>query len=198
MPFASAALSCLPCKSTAEAAMRPVKRGRRCVPPPPGKRPISASGRPTLTDLLSELAKRPVQASTSSKPPPSARPFSAAATGLPHVSSSRNIIFSLEAPSNNSFLAASGSAFILAFTVTINPPISSRSAPAQKAFLPEVMTAPLMLSSVLIISIKAAISPIEPSLSTFMERPGISNVARTMPSLSFSILKFFIVLSLSI
>ncbi len=39
----------LPWSMYISAIWTPMRRGRRCVPPPPGKSPISTSGRPTAT-----------------------------------------------------------------------------------------------------------------------------------------------------
>ena len=66
----------------------PISRGSRCVPPPPGIRPSVTSGKPKRADGTSAAIRR-WQASASSKPPPSAVPFSAATNGLPPVSSLR-------------------------------------------------------------------------------------------------------------
>jgi hypothetical protein len=65
-----------------------------------------------------------------------------------------------------------------------------RSAPAQNASLAEVMTTPLMAASSVVCLTIASISLIEVSSSTFMERPGMSQVTSAMPSASVSNLKF--------
>jgi hypothetical protein len=59
-----------------------------------------------------------------------------------------------------------------------------------KAGLPLVMMAPLMEASVAIFSTQAAKSRIEPSASTFIERPGMSQVTVAMPSPSISSFMF--------
>ncbi len=46
--FASSAGTWRPVTIISIAAFGPIRRGRRCVPPPPGRMPISTSGRPTL------------------------------------------------------------------------------------------------------------------------------------------------------
>src|SRR3982074_2577172 len=61
----------------------PTKRGRRCVPPAPGMSPNLTSGCP---NLASPVANRMVQAIAVSQPPPRAKPFTAAITGLPRFS----------------------------------------------------------------------------------------------------------------
>src|SRR5665213_937099 len=65
-----------------------------------------------------------------------------------------------------------------------------RSAPPQKASLPEVMTTPLMAASPSIFATRAESSSITSSVSTFIERPGMSQVISAMPSASVSRLKF--------
>ncbi len=73
--------------------------------------------------------------------------------------------------------------------------MSPRSAPAQKPVgLPEVMTTPLMASSVLIFSTRAGISAMTADVRVFIERPGTSKATVAMPSASMSILKFSMVI----
>jgi hypothetical protein len=52
--------------------------------------------------------------------------------------------------------------------------------------LPEVKTAPLIAASAPIVSTIAAISATTSAVSTFIERPGMSQVTRAMPSASVS------------
>src|SRR3984957_2130152 len=61
----------------------PTRRGKRCVPPPPGRRPSFTSGWPNLALSAAILM---VHAIAVSQPPPSAKPLTAAITGLPRVS----------------------------------------------------------------------------------------------------------------
>ena len=61
-----------------------------------------------------------------------------------------------------------------------------RSAPAMKAGLAEVTTTPLTLGSAIAASAAATYSLMLSSDSTFMDRPGMSQVSVTMPSASFS------------
>src|SRR5829696_6305470 len=61
-----------------------------------------------------------------------------------------------------------------------------RSAPPEKASLPEAITQPLMAASLATASTIAASSPITSGVITFMERPGMSQVASAMPSESVS------------
>ena len=52
--------------------------------------------------------------------------------------------------------------------------------------MPEVMITPLMPASPSIFAIASASGLLSSSFSTFIERPGMSSVSVTMPSLSFS------------
>src|SRR5438128_266311 len=61
----------------------PTSRGRRCVPPPPGMIPNATSGWPNFACSAAILS---VQAMAVSQPPPSAKPLTAAITGLPRFS----------------------------------------------------------------------------------------------------------------
>src|SRR6266436_246429 len=70
------------------------------------------------------------------------------------------------------------------------PSSIDRSAPADKASLPEVMTTPFTPASAEVCFTISSSSLIEVSSSTFIERPGVSHVASTMPSASVSTLKF--------
>ena len=72
-----------------------------------------------------------------------------------------------------------------------------RSAPPENASLPEVMTQPLMASSPATVSTICASSSITSGVITFMERPGMSQVASAMPSASISKRKLvkFVILS---
>ena len=65
-----------------------------------------------------------------------------------------------------------------------------RSAPPQKASLPEVMTAPLMAASAATFSTMPPSSSITSMSMTFIERPAMSQVTSAMPSASTSNLKF--------
>src|SRR5882757_2977481 len=70
------------------------------------------------------------------------------------------------------------------------PSSIDRSAPAQSASLPEVMTTPFTAASA-VVCLTISSSPVaEVSSSTFIERPGVSQVTSTMPSASVSSLKF--------
>ncbi len=61
-----------------------------------------------------------------------------------------------------------------------------RSAPAMNAGLPEVTTTPLTAGSAMAAAVAALYSAIESAESTFMLRPGMSQVRIRMPSLSVS------------
>ena len=70
------------------------------------------------------------------------------------------------------------------------PSSIERSAPAHSASLPEVMTTPFMAASAEVCLMIASSSLTEVSSSTFIERPGVSQVTSAMPSASVSSLKF--------
>src|SRR5262245_41461906 len=70
------------------------------------------------------------------------------------------------------------------------PSSIERSAPAQNASLLEVMTTPLTAASAVVCFTISSSSRIEVSSSTFIERPGMSQVTSAMPSASVSNLKF--------
>src|SRR5262245_4455233 len=70
------------------------------------------------------------------------------------------------------------------------PSSIERSAPAQKASLLEVMTTPFTAASAVVCFNISSSSVVEVSSSTFIERPGMSQVTSTMPSASVSTLKF--------
>ncbi|EBA06756.1 hypothetical protein SSE37_02675 [Sagittula stellata E-37] len=57
----------------------PIARGSRCVPPAPGRRPSLTSGNPKVADWPATMMSACI---TSSNPPPRARPFTAAISGL--------------------------------------------------------------------------------------------------------------------
>ena len=66
------------------------------------------------------------------------------------------------------------------------PSSIDRSAPAQNASLPEVMTTPFTAASAVVCLTIASSSLVEVSSSTFIERPGMSQVTSAMPSASVS------------
>ncbi len=61
-----------------------------------------------------------------------------------------------------------------------------RSAPPEKLSFPDVMTQPLMASSPATLSTIWFSSSITSGVMTFIERPGMSQVATAMPSASVS------------
>ncbi len=79
----------------------PTSLGSRCVPANPGVSPSFTSGWP---NFAVSAASRTVQAMASSQPPPSAKPLTAAMTGLPRCSMRSNTRW----PSSACALAASG------------------------------------------------------------------------------------------
>jgi hypothetical protein len=70
------------------------------------------------------------------------------------------------------------------------PSSMERSAPAQNASFAEVITTPLIAGSLVVCLMISPISWVETSSNTFIERPGMSQVTRAMPSASTSNLKF--------
>src|SRR5438105_2702328 len=70
------------------------------------------------------------------------------------------------------------------------PSSIERSAPAQNASLLEVMTTPFTAASPVVCFRISSSSVVEVSSSTFIERPGMSQVTSAMPSASVSSLKF--------
>ena len=75
MASASSARTCRPVMIISLARDEPTRRGSRWVPPPPGMTPSRISGTPNLE---SSAPTRKSHASASSRPPPSAKPFTAA------------------------------------------------------------------------------------------------------------------------
>src|SRR5271156_2938812 len=114
-------------------------------------------------------------------------PLIAAAMGLPQVSSRLRMSGYCRTPSTKARIAASLPS-ALARRAYSWPAVSSivRSAPAAKPSLPDVNTAPLIASSVAILSTIRPSSPTTSLLITFIERPGMSQVTRATPSASVS------------
>ena len=114
-------------------------------------------------------------------------PLIAAAMGLPQVSSRLRISGYCRTPSTKARIAASLPS-ALARRAYSWPAVSSivRSAPAAKPSLPDVNTAPLIASSLAILSTIRPSSPTTSLLITFIERPGMSQVTRATPSASVS------------
>src|SRR5258706_6553048 len=83
MRCASSAPIVAPERMSCSARPLPTRRGRRCVPPPPGSNPSLTSGWPNLAVGVASLR---VQAIAVSQPPPRAKPLMAATTGLPRFS----------------------------------------------------------------------------------------------------------------
>jgi hypothetical protein len=131
------------------------------------------------------------QANANSKPPPSAVPLSAATQGLPQVSMRRQSSDHLRLSSKNRAMAASSPcAAANSAKARLKPSSIVRSAPAQNASFPEVMTTPFTAASAVICSMIAASSSMTVASMTFMLRPGASQVTSAMPSPSVSIVKF--------
>ena len=78
-----------------------MRRARRCVPPNPGITPRLISGCPNLAVSAATMRS---QASASSMPPPSTKPFTAAMTGIGNSSSPR----ATPSPRAANFLPSSG------------------------------------------------------------------------------------------
>ena len=93
--------------------------------------------------------------------------------------------------SNSIWLAATSPfSFSSSAYCRLMPSSIDRSAPADSASLPEVMTTPFTAASAEVCFTIASSSLTEVSSSTFIERPGISHVTSAMPSASVSTLKF--------
>ena len=189
MALARAGVSVWPVVIICRASCALVRRGTRWVPPAPGKTPTLTSGKASLTDFAFETT-RAWQASDSSNAPPMQVPLIAETQGLPQVSSLRHSQVMRPATSKMRCMAFSGSrAFSSSASVKMLL-IIDRSAPPEKEFLPEVMTAPLIALSPTTWSTMASISSITSSVTTFIDLPGMSQVTRAMPSASVSIVKF--------
>ncbi len=182
--FALRGSESLPSRRKGEAAMAPILRASRVVPPMPGKMPTRISGRPILA-LGSSAQKMRWQASGISSPMPSAVPGRAAAMGLPPLlvfasmparSIFRRMAWERMRPSKRPRAGSSpASSFILAMTLRSMPP-------AKLPGLPEVMTAPRMASSDSTASMQASSSSQPARLRTFMDLPGTSQVMMATPS----------------
>jgi hypothetical protein len=168
---ASDGLYGLPPSKTSSAFFAPIMRGRRWVPPDPGSSPTPTSGNPT-TAFGSSARTRLWHANASSYPPPRAKPFSAATTGLPIVSNARciRVAFWLKA------YASLGVRVRYASTRKV------RSAPAMKDFLADVTMTPETLTSAFISAIAADISSSQSGETTFMLSPTLFSVSVAMPS----------------
>ena len=195
--FAFAGASNLPSSRNGDAAMAPILRTKRVVPPAPGKMPTMISGRPTFALGLSAQKMRCV-ASGSSSPIPTAVPGRTEATGLPPLlvfgsmparSILRSSVWMLMMPSNRPVAGFSpASIFILASTFKSIPP-------AKLSALPEVMMMPFTASSASASS-KCASKSMKPCwFITFMDLPTASHVIVAMPSASLIIVKSVIVIS---
>ena len=154
---------------------RPNMRVVRTTPPAPGSRPRETSGRPISLPLASS-ATRKWQASAISRPPPSAAPLIAAATGLPMVSRRRKAALT-RAISFSRRSASAGVAWM----------IMLRSAPAKKVFFALVTMTPAMSSfSASRRSSVASSEVMKVSLRVLALPPGSSIVKVTTLSESFS------------
>ena len=80
------AVTLSPLRIRLSAGSRPMRRGRRCVPPAPGRSPSLTSGSPSFA---SAWATRKCAPRASSKPPPRQTPAMAAITGLGLSSTAR-------------------------------------------------------------------------------------------------------------
>src|SRR5947209_9784644 len=115
----------------------------------------------------------------------------AATQGLPEVSILRSVSDSFRLSSNSICCAACSPLASLASAKTLFMPSSiDRSAPAENASLPDVITTPLTAASAVVWSTMAPSSSMVSVSSTFIERPGMSHVTSAMPSPSVSTLKF--------
>src|SRR5690606_30362842 len=126
----------LPVRTRSSAGAMPIRRGRRCVPPPAGITPSCTSGWPRRVFEWS-VAIRYEQASASSLPPPRHAPWIAATTGFPRW------VFSRSRPSKAAWAARMASV-----------PVSGVSsanhlmfAPARKSGFADVITTAVMAES---------------------------------------------------
>ena len=71
----------------------PIRRGSRCVPPPPGTSPCVSSGSPRMA---SSATMRRSHASAISRPPPRAAPFTEAIVGKGRAASAVDVPVALE------------------------------------------------------------------------------------------------------
>src|SRR3989344_5277327 len=171
---ASPAFTWRPVSSRPSAFSMPIRRGRRCVPPPAGSRPMPTSDRPTPASGWSANT-RWWQASASSNPPPSADPSSAAANGLPQVSM-RRASRPKASPSVAPCAAGTGPS-----SSSASMPLMS--APAMKVpGLPETRMAPRTPGDVATCSTASARSAINSGVSTFTGRSARSISISAMPS----------------
>ena len=119
-------------------------------------------------------------------------PLTAAAKGLPQVSSLRNTSESRREASKKWRMAGSSPCSRLSVSYSSPRPCSIvRSAPPEKLSLPEVMTQPFTAGSATTASTMVSISSITACVMTFIERPGQSQVANATPSASVSKRKFW-------
>ena len=112
----------------------PNMRTVRTTPPAPGSSPSLTSGKPSLT-FGSSSATRWWQARQISRPPPSAAPLIATATGFPSVSSRRSCFLPPRTIS-----AICGASSLPAARRSL------RSPPAKKVFFAEAITTPVIES----------------------------------------------------
>ena len=136
-----------PSAGTPARACASLMRRTRWVPPAPGKMPIFTSGSAIVVALSSAMT-RPCAASASSVAPPMQMPCDAdderLAAGLqPPVEPRHAAGFVEEAPASPRRVASRRSLE----GAESRPWIMVMSAPAQKSFLPETMTAPLIAAS---------------------------------------------------
>src|SRR5215467_3623856 len=165
MRSASAAGTRMPVRIISRALPRPTRRGSRWVPPPPGMMARLISVRPSCA---SSAAMRISQARASSRPPPRAKPWTAAMMGCEHRSISARKSSRLR--DSRKWVGVGGSRN------------SRMSAPAQKARSPApVMTTTLTVSSV---RSRVKISRSWPRMALFMalSTSGRSRVRVRMPS----------------
>mmetsp|Transcript_28960 Transcript_28960/g.55424 ORF Transcript_28960/g.55424 Transcript_28960/m.55424 type:complete len:253 (+) Transcript_28960:1737-2495(+) len=184
MPAALAFLgsTILPCSRNGEAAMAPIMRMKRVVPPMPGKIPTMISGRPILAFGLSAAKMRWV-ASGNSRPMPSAVPGRAEAIGLPPLlvlgsmparSILRRNLWPIMVKSNSACAGSSPASARI-------EPSTFRSIPPAKVSLPDVITAPLISSLPSTSSMQASKSPKASRLSTFIDLDFTSQVMMATP-----------------
>ena len=172
---ATSALRSAPVAIHSTAVSRPITRGRRTVPPKPGKMPSFTSGKPIFAVADMTLKSH---ARASSVPPPRQTPLIAATRGMGRSSKRARIWWTL---SRCRTIASGPSAN--------QRPNSVMSAPTTKTPLPEVRTIPLTLVSFAIACVAAAKSSRASALILLTDSPARSNLTSTMPSSSAVTLK---------
>src|SRR5579871_1717123 len=154
----------------------PIARVSRCVPPIPGMMPSLISGWPNLA-LSAAMIRSHCRAS--SQPPPSAKPATAAITGLRRVAARSQV--AAKSPRNAS--------------VKVFSAISLMSAPAANALSEPVMTTQPTLSSASKASSACFSSPISALLRALSACGRLSRINPTLPRVSTMMFSWLMIMS---